>query len=82
MQSNSITGISVKTLQRAVKIRTRIDKLQATLSALLEGRAKVGGTGGAPGRRKKRRMSAAAKAKISAAAKKRWKAFRASKGKA
>src|SRR5207253_2306211 len=71
MQSNPLTTLSVKDLKRAIAIRERIDGLQRDLDRLTGAQA-APVKNGAPRRRKKRRMSAAARAKISAAAKARW----------
>src|SRR6266566_5225969 len=71
MQSNLLTTLSVKDLKRAVAIRERIDGLQRDLDRLTGAKA-APVKNGAPRRRKKRRMSVAARAKISAAAKARW----------
>src|SRR6266496_2078795 len=70
MQSNPLTTLSVKNLERAVALRERIDGLQRDLD-------RIAGAQSAPvkndaPRRKKRRMSAAARARISAAMKARW----------
>jgi len=68
MQINLLTTLSVKNLKQAVAIRERIDRLQRDLD-------RITGAQAAPiknGARGKRRMSAAARAKISAAAKARW----------
>ncbi|MGI8601734.1 MAG: hypothetical protein ACR2OZ_01910 [Verrucomicrobiales bacterium] len=66
-------------LRRAVAIRERIEVLEGELSSLLRG------LGGGPaiksgGGRKKRRMSAQARARISAAQKARWERVRREKG--
>src|SRR6266581_7842487 len=71
MQSNLLTRLSVKDLKQAVAIRERIDGLQRDLDQVTGAQA-APVKNGAPRRKKKRRMSAAAKAKISAAAKARW----------
>src|SRR6266571_3819050 len=70
MQSNILTKLSVKDLKQAVAIRERIDGLQRDLD-------RITGLQAAPvrkeaPRRRKRRMSAAARARISAAMKARW----------
>ena len=70
MQSNLLTTLSVKNLKQAVAIRERIDSLQRDLDQITGAQA-APERNGAP-RRKKRRMSAAARARISAAAKARW----------
>jgi len=70
MQINLLTRLSVKDLKQAVAIRERIDGLQRDLD-------RITGLQAAPvrkdaPRRRKRRMSAAARARISAAMKARW----------
>ena len=70
MQSNILTTLSVKDLKRAVAIRERIDGLQRDMDRITGVQA-VPIKNGAP-HRKKGKMSAAARAKISAAAKARW----------
>jgi hypothetical protein len=70
MQSNLLTTLSVKNLKQAVAIRERIDSLQRDLDRITGAQAALE-RNGAP-RRKQRRMSAAARARISAAAKARW----------
>src|SRR5438552_3928016 len=71
MQSNILTKLSVKNLKRAIAIRERIDGLQRDLDRITGAQA-APVKNGAPRRKQKRRMSAAARAKISAAAKARW----------
>ena len=71
MQSNLLTRLSVKELKRAVVIRERIDGLQRDLDRITGPQA-APVKNGAPRRGKKRRMSAAARARISAAMKARW----------
>ena len=70
MQSNLLTTLSVKNLKQAVAIRERIDSLQRDLDRITGDQA-APEKNRAP-RRKKRRMSAAARARISAAMKARW----------
>ena len=79
MQNNLLTTVSVKDLKRAVAIRERIDGLQRDLDRI-SGAQTESAKNRAP-RRKKSKMSAAARAKISAAAKERWAKFRAQKAK-
>jgi len=71
MQINLLTRLSVKDLKQAVAIRERIDGLQRDLDRIT-GLQAAPVRNGASRRKKKRRMSAAARAKISAAAKARW----------
>jgi len=71
MQSNLLTRLSVKDLKQAVAIRERIDGLQRDLDRITGAQA-APVKNGAPRRRQKRKMSAAARARISAAMKARW----------
>src|SRR5947207_4675050 len=70
MQSNILTKLSVKNLKRAVAIRERMDGTQRHLNRITGFQA-APVKNDAPRRRQKRRMSAAARTKISAAAKAR-----------
>jgi len=70
MQSNLLTTLPVKSLKQAVAIRERIDALQRDLDRIT-GAQSAPVTNGAP-RRKKAKMSAAARARISAGMKARW----------
>jgi hypothetical protein len=71
-----ITDLSAKLLRKAAKLKDKIAGLEKELSALLGGKtSKVTATTGKP--RKKRRMSAAGRAAIGAAQKKRWAAIKA-----
>jgi hypothetical protein len=67
---NPLTSLSVAQLKRAVAIKERIQKLEKKLGAI------IGAPGSAPaeGRviRRRRKMSAEARAKISAAQRARW----------
>jgi hypothetical protein len=76
MLLNTLRDLSVKQLQKAAKIKARIESLESQLTGLL-GIPEPITVGGVI--RRKRRMSAAARAKIAAAAKKRWAKFRAAK---
>jgi hypothetical protein len=77
----NIENLSAKQLRQAATLKDRIDSLQSELSKLLGG-TEVG-NGMVPevtdGRKKKRKMSAAAKAKIAAAQRARWAKVRAGK---
>src|SRR5436189_3043579 len=70
MQSNLLTTLPVKSLKQAVAIRERIDGLQRELDRITGAQA-AHVRNGAP-RRKKGKMSAAARARISAGMKARW----------
>ena len=67
---SSITNLSVQQLRRAAALKEKIQSLEKELGRLL-GSATLPAAA-SPVTRKKFRMSAAAKAKISAAAKARW----------
>ena len=70
--------LTSKQLRQAADIKERIETLQNELEAVLGSTDSAGDTGTkAP--RKRRRMSAAARAKISAAAKARWAKVKAGK---
>ena len=70
MQSNILSTMSVENLKRAVTIRERIDGLQRELDQITGAQA-TPVKNGAP-LRKKGKMSAAARARISAGMKARW----------
>jgi len=70
MQSNPLTTLSLTQLKRGVAIREQIESLENELERITGAQA-APEENGAP-RRKKRRMSAAARARISAAMKARW----------
>ena len=76
---NELLNLSVAKLKRMAALKTKIERLQSQLEALA-GSAGVS-RGPAKGGRKRRKMSAAARRKISLAAKARWAKFRAAKGK-
>jgi hypothetical protein len=73
-----MTELTSKQLRRAANLKDKIDSLQGDLNKLLGG-----GTVSSPAKqtapKKKRKMSAAGRAKISAAAKARWAKVRAGK---
>jgi hypothetical protein len=69
MNMKSLLNLSVAQLKRMAKLKGQIERLQARLEAL------AGDTTPGPGRkpgRKRRKMSAAARRKISLAQKARW----------
>jgi len=77
MTTNPLAQLSLQQLKRAIAIREKIEGLETQLGRMLGGESRPAA---APQmNRRKRRLSAAARAKISAAAKARWKAFRAKK---
>ena len=62
---NTLANLSAKQLRQAAQLKERIDSLEAELTRVL-------GAASASGNQPRRRMSAAAIAKISAAQKARW----------
>jgi hypothetical protein len=76
MADNILTRLSAAHLRRAAAIRERIERLEKQLTGLL-GIPEPLTVGGVV--RRRRRMSAAARARISAAAKARWAKVRAKK---
>jgi len=78
MNTKALLGLSVSQLKRMAKLKAQIERLQSKLESL------AGNSSTGPGRkpgRKRRKMSAAARRKISLAAKARWARVRAKKGK-
>ena len=73
MQTNLLTTLSVQELKRAVAIRERLDGLENELDRITGSPAARAENGAA---RKKRRLSPAARARISAAMKARWAKFK------
>ncbi len=76
---NRLAQLTSKSLRRAASIRDRIEKLESDLAQIIGIPQQL--TVGSVVRRK-RKMSAAARKRISAATKARWARYRASKGKA
>jgi hypothetical protein len=76
---SSITNLSVQQLRTAATLKEKIQSLEKELNHLL-GATTVSVTSPAP-KKKKFKMSAAAKAEISAATKARWAKVRAAKKK-
>jgi len=77
----SIQNLSAKQLRQAATIKEKIDSLESELNRLLGTEVSNGRTSNlaTDGRKKKRTMSAAAKAKIAAAQRARWAKVRAGK---
>ena len=69
MRDNPLLRLSVAQLKRAAAVKERIEQLEKELTGIL-GIPEALTVGGVV--RRRRRMSAAARAKISAAAKARW----------
>ena len=74
---NSYGNISPEQLRRAADIKEKIESLNAELTRILR---QGGLSGEATTEISERQMSAAGRARISAAAKRRWALFRASRG--
>src|ERR1700739_1751986 len=72
--------LSTRNLEQALSIRRQIDALERRLRGLVGSTSGGASTTAAPRRGGKRRMSAAARAKIAAAARARWARFRAGRG--
>jgi hypothetical protein len=68
--------LSSVSLRKALKVKTRIEALQSKLDTLLGG-VEVGNGVAIAKRGRKRRMSAAGRARIAAAARKRWRKAKA-----
>ena len=79
MQPNLLANVPLQQLKQAVAIREKIESLEKELSRVIGGGSRPVAAAGP--RRKRRGMSAAARAKISAAAKARWAKVRAKKAK-
>jgi len=76
---NELLNLSVAKLKRMAALKSKIERLQSQLQALAGGAG--ASRGPAKGGRRRRKMSAAARRKISLAAKARWARVRAAKGK-
>jgi len=79
---NTITSLTPKSLRRAADIQERISQLQKELAQLLGGEVAAPAAAKTPAAPRKRKMSAAGRAAISAAAKARWAKLREAKVKA
>lgn len=77
MNQKLFQALTVKQLRQAIAIKGKIGRLETQLSRLLGGSAPSANHGDV--RKKKRRMSAAGRARISRAAKARWAKIRATK---
>jgi hypothetical protein len=71
MQNDLLAELSLQQLQQAVTIREKIEDLEKKLDRIVGGRLSTAGTA-APRRRRKRRFSAAARARLSASMKAKW----------
>jgi hypothetical protein len=66
----NLPDLSLQDLKRAITIKTKIDNLKSKLARILGNGAPTQKAGN--GRRKRRKMSAAARKKIAAAQRARW----------
>ena len=78
MNTNELLNLSVAKLKRMAALKAQIERLQSRLAALAGSTSAM--PAGKPGR-KRRKMSAAARRKISLAAKARWAKVKAAKSK-
>ena len=78
MRMNELLNLSVAKLRRMAALKSKIERLQSQLEALAANSSR---TPLKKGGRKRRKMSAAARRKISLAAKARWAKVRAAKSK-
>jgi hypothetical protein len=76
--NSSLSQLTPAQLRRAASLKERIDSLQRELDKLLGGTTPAQKS--AKPVKKRRRVSAAARARIAAAQKKRWAKFHAAKG--
>ena len=74
---NELLNLSVAKLKRMAVLKSKIERLQSQLEALAANSSRTP----VKGSRKRRKMSAAARRKISLAAKARWAKVRAAKSK-
>jgi hypothetical protein len=81
MTNNPLANLSVLQLKRAVAIREQMQTLQNELDRLAGGHTPSGKNSAAP-QKKKGTMSAAARAKLSAAMTARWAKIKAAKARA
>jgi len=72
MPSNAFADLSLQQLKQAVTIRERIESLEKELSRIIGDRPSTAKAGTPAPKRKKRKMSAAARARISARMKAHW----------
>jgi uncharacterized protein YceH (UPF0502 family) len=79
MVTNQLESLSPRDLRRAAKLKEQIGRLEADLSKLLGTPATNAAPKAKATRKKRRRMSTAAKARIAEAQKARWAKWRAAK---
>jgi hypothetical protein len=80
MTNNVFTALTVAELKRAVLIKERIESLESELASILGDSARSSSAAVARGPGKRRKMSAAGRARIAAAARARWAKFNKAKG--
>jgi hypothetical protein len=73
--NNALTNVSVRQLKRAIKIKLKLEALQTQFDEI------IGSGGEVPAPFRKRRMSAAGRAAIAAAARRRWAKVKSKAGK-
>jgi len=72
MQSNTFADLTLQQLKKAVTIREKIEGLERELSRIIGDQSSTAKAGAPAPKRKRRKMSAAARARISARMKARW----------
>src|ERR1043165_3340863 len=72
MPANTFADLSLKQLKQAVNIREKIESLEKELSRIIGGGSRTLKTAAPAPKRKSRKMSATARAKISAGMRARW----------
>lgn len=78
---NLFANLTVGQLKRAVAIKERIEELERELESVVGRETGMSSVGRQNQPKRRRRMSAAARAKIAAAARARWAKYRAGKSK-
>jgi hypothetical protein len=81
MPTNPLLNLTAKQLMGAVRIRERIDKLQGQLERIMGVQETETVDAFHKRRKRRRKLSPAARARLSAAAKARWKKVKARGGK-
>jgi hypothetical protein len=70
--SNLLSNLSVQQLKQAIKLREKMEVLQAKLDHVFGSSESTPAAKGKPGRKPKNKMSAAGRARIAAAQRARW----------
>ena len=81
MPTNPLLTLTAQQLKRAVRVREKIESLENKLARILGAETPPDADSGPKKAKRRRKMSVAARAKLSAAAKARWKKVKARGGK-